>query len=87
MTETQKQILFQEEFMDIMKTASTIPESATATAYEVLAAGTGLIPSKFAALPWEWQEAFEAAITASYEAGFRDGCNETNKMENQNDKN
>ena len=87
MTETQSQILFQEEFVKMMKNESTIPESATATAYEVLAAGTGLIPSKFTALPWQWQEAFEKAIAASYEAGFRDGCKETNKMQGVNNAN
>lgn len=78
--ETQEQISFQEEFMDIVKSESQIPESATATAYEMLAAGTGLMPSKFAALPWQWQEAFQNAITASYEAGFRDGCKLTNGL-------
>lgn len=80
MTETQKQQLFQKDFVEMMKNESTISESATATAYELLAAGTGLMPSKFTALPWQWQAAFEKAIAASYEAGFRDGCKLTNGL-------
>ena len=84
MTETQSQILFQEEFVKMMKNESTKnPQEkshAVSQAYERLASEACLIPSKWSALPWQYQLAFEKAVETAYEAGFRDGCKMTNGL-------
>lgn len=84
MTETQSQIKFQMEFMEMMKNESSKnPQEkshAVSQAYERLASEASLIPSKWAALPWQYQLAFEKAVETAYEAGFRDGCKMTNEI-------
>ena len=81
MNDTQSQILFEEEFMEIIKKERLTTQSAIAISYRMFAEGTGLRPSTFSAIPEEWQKAFECAMAASYEAGFRDGYKMTNEMQ------
>ena len=68
----------------MMKTESSKSQQeknhAVSQAYERLASEACLIPSKWSALPWEYQLAFEKAVETAYEAGFRDGCKITNEI-------
>ena len=76
MTEEQKQINFQKDFLQMAASESNRPFSScgtAATAYEALASEACLIPTKWEALPWEFQLAFERASKLAYNKGFEDG--------------